>query len=211
MDCYINQNNSDDLFVLFDELRNNPELQKEAEFFEAKFISDNLKDVAAFDQYFEKNKSRVYSSQLLAATCAEKMATLKKDNSQYLDLLNKAFVLSGSKDIISAVNIGIAYWNSYQEKNIINLNDTDFSSSVSFLNKSKELLKSTAQDSEYQKINTVIQSLSSKLEAEKTLYNQNIAKQNAQKNQKISAVLYVWLLADGNRNCYSGKSIYQRN
>ena len=68
--------------------------------------------------------------------------------------------------------------------NIINLNDTDFSSSVSFLNKSKELLKSTAQDSEYQKINTVIQSLSSKLEAEKTLYNQNIAKQNAQKNQK---------------------------
>ena len=184
MDCYINQNNSDDLFVLFDELRNNPDLQKEVELFEAKFIAENLKDVAAFDQYFEKNKSRVYSSQLLATTCAEKMATLKKDSSQYIDLLNKAFVLSGSKDIISAVNIGVAYWNSYQEKNIINLNDTDFSASVSFLNKSKELLKSTTQDSEYQKINTVIQNLSSKLEAEKTLYNQNVAKQNAQKNQK---------------------------
>jgi tyrosine-protein phosphatase YwqE len=111
MNCYINQNNSDDLFALFHELRNDPELRNEIVLFEAKFIEDNLTEVVAFDQYFEKNKSRVYSSQLLATTCAEKMSTLKKDNSQYLDLLNKAFLLSGSKDITLAVNIGIAYWN----------------------------------------------------------------------------------------------------
>jgi Leucine-rich repeat (LRR) protein len=184
MNCYINQNNSDDLFALFHELRNDPELRNEIVLFEAKFIEDNLRDAAAFDQYFEKNKSRVYSSQLLATACAEKMSTLKKDNSQYLDLLNKAFLLSGSKDITLAVNIGIAYWNSYQKKNNLNLNDTDFSASVSFQNKAQELLKTIPQDSEYQKINGAIQSLGNKLQAEKTAYNQNIAKQNAQKNQK---------------------------
>lgn len=183
MICYINQNNSDDLFALFNELRNDPDLRNEIVLFEAEFIANNLKDVAAFDQYFEKNRSRVYSSQLLATACAEKMSTLKKDNSQYLDLLNKAFLLSGSKDITLAVNIGIAYWNSYQKKNNLNLNDADFSASASFRNKAQELLKTIPQDSEYQKINIAIQSLSNKLQAEKTTYNQNIAKQNVQKNQ----------------------------